>query len=784
MSPNERSVEAIPQPDKPSAASAETSTTDGVGAKKPRRSTIARNALRVALGLGVGLVVAEGAFYVRDGGSFPHLNVYIEDADRGVRLRPNATEKIRFSKNPITSIRINSEGYRGAEWPAPAPTTEEVIVVGDSQVLGLGVEENETFSAVLQSSLGGGHLVRNLGVPTYGPPEYNGVIEEALAKRPAKTVVYVVNLANDLFEAKRRNKERHVVWDGWAVRKETAPTSVTKFPGRSFLYTDSHAVFALRGWLYGRGEKSSEQGFASEGTWRDIGDAAGAAQAEHSQAEVESARLAKLREAQIKYADDRANIVAKQLDSKVISDIPYEDVRDDRYDWDNPNFVPKEALFEAGRLNPGDIVNARNGEEGRDVKINAEHIRRGAALRVAFEKKVREQAEKKKDKETIDLFAQRDEMAKKAAELKAAPPAKVVPMSPLAPALRDAKATCDRHGARLVVVALPIDVQVSKAEWAKYGVSEPIDMEATKVLNEDVVIAAKAIGADGFDAFQALSDAEPGAFLDGDLHMTPKGHRAVGEALAKVLRAPKVAIPGEGLPPFRSYPPKPKEWTPITEIAVRESDPAGCETKKVREWLGIFCRHKPAALGVVVTSGTEVMAGSVPGHTMLIAPILPGQDVKATFAYEGASRDFVVKATDAATGTLTVTADIGFTKPQGARADIKGASTEVDAFCKCFVAQNPGKTCADATVVPDGDCARTYASDCPKLLACDAGDPAHPATCPTGFARAGAAGRCHELCTTDPKAGVGGVAGAVGAVTSTCKNGQRCTRWQGGDVCM
>ena len=33
------------------------------------------------------------------------------------------------------------------------------------------------------------------------------------------------------------------------------------------------------------------------------------------------------------------------------------------------------------------------------MKINAEHIRRGAALRVALEKKVRENAEKKKDKD-------------------------------------------------------------------------------------------------------------------------------------------------------------------------------------------------------------------------------------------------------------------------------------------------------------------------------------------------------------------------------------------------
>src|SRR5262249_31111484 len=160
------------------------------------------------------------------------------------------------------------------------------------------------------------------------------------------------------------------------------------------------------------------------------------------------------------------------------------------------------------------------------------------------------------------------------------------------------------RGARLVVVALPLDVQVSTAEWAKYGVA-PVDMVETKILLEDVVTAARAVGADALDATAALAAAEPGAFLDGDIHMTPQGHRAVGEELGRALRAPRLSSPREDLPPARSWPPKAGEWTPNTEIAVRESDPAGCETKKVREWLGIFCRHNGGAKDVVVSRGVE-----------------------------------------------------------------------------------------------------------------------------------------------------------------------------------
>jgi hypothetical protein len=101
--------------------------------------------------------------------------------------------------------------------------------------------------------------------------------------------------------------------------------------------------------------------------------------------------------------------------------------------------------------------------------------------------------------------------------------------------LRDVQAQCEAAGARLVVVALPMDVQVSADEWKKYG-AEPIDMEPTKLLVRDLLEAAEAVGAKGLDATAALAAAEPGAFLDKDIHMTAKGHRALAEALVPLVR--------------------------------------------------------------------------------------------------------------------------------------------------------------------------------------------------------------------------------------------------------
>jgi hypothetical protein len=90
----------------------------------------------------------------------------------------------------------------------------------------------------------------------------------------------------------------------------------------------------------------------------------------------------------------------------------------------------------------------------------------------------------------------------------------------------------------LLVVMLPFDVQVSADEWAKYGVEDGPDMTATLVLIDDAVASAAQLGIATFDATPTLRAAEPGAFLDADIHMTPKGHAALATALADALTQP------------------------------------------------------------------------------------------------------------------------------------------------------------------------------------------------------------------------------------------------------
>jgi hypothetical protein len=208
--------------------------------RRPRWRRVLVISAQVLVGLGLGAGIAEWAFHSRDDGAFPHVNFYVADAELGVRLEPGASMRFRLRQNPVSDIHVNSRGFRGPEWPEPA--AGEVLVVGDSQVFGLGVDDDATFSARLAATAG--RTVLNAGVPTYGPREYLATARELLAERKVASVVVVLNFVNDPFELERPNRERHAVWDGWAVRSETAPPSVTEFPGRRWLFSRSHAVYA------------------------------------------------------------------------------------------------------------------------------------------------------------------------------------------------------------------------------------------------------------------------------------------------------------------------------------------------------------------------------------------------------------------------------------------------------------------------------------------------------------------------------------------------------------
>jgi hypothetical protein len=495
------------------------------GARKTWRRRLAIFA-QIGLGLGLGLVLTEVAFAIRDQHAFPHVNFYVPDAELGARLEPGATMAFRLGDNPLTHISVNSRGYRGAEWPSAETDLrrQEILVVGDSQVFGLGVDDDQTFSAVLAEQLD--RTVLNVGVPTYGPPEYLATTQALLAERPIGTVVYVLNFLNDPFELERRNRDRHAIWDGWAVQIETAPPpeDIVAFPGRHWLMSKSHAVYAARRWWHSSDEAwfaRVDRGLPSEGAWSDLLVDGDLTHTQVSYAELEATLL--ITDAETRAQKLLAALAELEADLERAQNEMEGDERASRYDT------------EILAARPGAIIRDQYSESSRNIEVTAEiyqaaleRRRERVAARIRYDA-LADRREK--------LLAKLDGVPVPARAAAAPEPRR--PPSVFEPHFVELRAQCERHGAELLVVMLPFDVQVSADEWAKYGVEDGPDMTATLVLIEDAIASATLLGIATFDATPSLRAAEPGAFLDADIHMTPRGHAALATALAHALVLPK-----------------------------------------------------------------------------------------------------------------------------------------------------------------------------------------------------------------------------------------------------
>jgi len=698
------------------------------------------------LGLLLGAGLVEAAFHVRDGGAFPHLNLYQPDAQLGARLRPHASQRFALGKNPPSEIHVNGDGLRGPELPPPQPG--EILVVGDSQAFGLGVDDDQTFSARL-AKLTGRHVI-NAGVPTYGPVEYNALAAELLAKRKPALVVYTVNLLNDLFEHARPNRERHRVWDGWAVRAETAPKSVLEFPGRAWLLGRSHAVYALRRYLHERDGIAEPDGLPSEGTTRDL-----LSEATHRAARVEATDAEQRKRAvELKQAGSQLSSAQQALGNVQ---------GQQREAWQARYEIRVySALAEAS---PGDIVRDRFSEEARSVRATTEQIREAVRVRdqaIARLVQLREREEKAIAATLEQRNAARARVRALQVELRAAQR----PASVLAPRLRELQAACARYGAEAIVVALPIDVQVSSSEWRKYGL-QPTDMSATLALTEDLLASARALGMRALDAQPALLAAQPGAFLDGDIHLTAKGHVAVAGALAAALKQPApTPEPEPGLPAARSYPPVTADDLELADkIDNEDATRAGCELRRLDEWLVIDCGpladSEPAVTDAAVLAGGRGEALVFRGgqRVRVRAPLLSGDALSVSLQRENDSQR--LRAERKPDGAFAVAFDPRVRGKHEAP-DPGRAPQGMPALCNC----RNDPDCSGWYTPERADCGDSFATDCDKQERCILGDLEAWPSCAPGSVHADPSGRCLPLCAKD----------------APCSSG-RCERWQGVDVC-
>ena len=203
-----------------------------------------RRALLAIAGVLIALGTAEAVAGVARDRAFPYLNIFVADPTLGVRLATDSEARVRSRLGRITTVATNRDGFRGPEWTPAREGRPRVLVLGDSQAMGLHVEWTDTFAARLATE----HHIEALdaAVPTWGPAEHLAILDELAPRVRPTHVVLLLTVGNDWHEAGVPNTLRTTERDGWAIRPSLRKDEPADFPLRSFLLGRSHLVYAAR----------------------------------------------------------------------------------------------------------------------------------------------------------------------------------------------------------------------------------------------------------------------------------------------------------------------------------------------------------------------------------------------------------------------------------------------------------------------------------------------------------------------------------------------------------
>lgn len=141
--------------------------------------------------------------------------VFNAATDPAYGLTPQRQTKVRMLGR-VVNLSTDAEGRRLTV--GQASEGERIHLIGDSQVFGWGLSDEETIASRLQSSLGGAFKVVNHGVPGYGPLEYAKVLKRV---PPTDFVVVLHTEENDLWDAYGLFKET-TAQCGWLMKQRVS----------------------------------------------------------------------------------------------------------------------------------------------------------------------------------------------------------------------------------------------------------------------------------------------------------------------------------------------------------------------------------------------------------------------------------------------------------------------------------------------------------------------------------------------------------------------------------
>jgi hypothetical protein len=123
----------------------------------------------------------------------------LTDPTLGWRLQPDW--KGRHAHHDFdVAYSINAWGFRGLDARDHRPPARSIAIVGDSFTFGIGVNDDEVFTQLLNRRLLGSHRVYNFSVPGYSTDQELLLAERQILGTRPDVLVLVVYLANDLFD--------------------------------------------------------------------------------------------------------------------------------------------------------------------------------------------------------------------------------------------------------------------------------------------------------------------------------------------------------------------------------------------------------------------------------------------------------------------------------------------------------------------------------------------------------------------------------------------------------
>jgi hypothetical protein len=164
--------------------------------------------------------------------------LFLADPDVGYRLRPGARAHYKTSDFE-TDIVINSSGTRDREIGPKAADEFRIVVLGDSLVLAVQVEQDETFTSLLEKRLNAHrapgeprYRVINAGVQGYGPVEELAFFEHVASRFQADVVLVGVFVGNDAMEANDSGAKILPAGEGASAPAASSASDAVKRPSR------------------------------------------------------------------------------------------------------------------------------------------------------------------------------------------------------------------------------------------------------------------------------------------------------------------------------------------------------------------------------------------------------------------------------------------------------------------------------------------------------------------------------------------------------------------------